>query len=56
MAFNILDQNKDGYIDMDELTNDLHKIMPGGTMSAEELMEEADTNNDNKLDIEGKFI
>jgi hypothetical protein len=41
MAFNMLDQNKDGYIDMDELTNDLHKIMPGGTMTAEELMEEA---------------
>lgn len=55
-AFMFLDTNEDGYIDFNELTSDLEKVVPEETWTPEALMEEADTNEDGRIDVEGELL
>ena len=52
--FKALDKNHDGFVDIDELKEDMNTILEGETRTPEELMEETDTNGDRNVDFDGR--
>ena len=51
--FNALDEDHNGFIDIDELKDDMATVLKGETRTPEELMGETDTNGDGHVDFEG---
>ena len=51
--FKALDEDHDGFVDIDELRDDVATVLKGETRTPEELMAETDTNGDGKVDFEG---
>jgi Ca2+-binding EF-hand superfamily protein len=52
--FNALDKDHDGFVDINELKEDMNTILEGETRTPEELMEETDTNGDGNVDFDGR--
>ena len=52
--FKALDEDQDGFVDIDELRDDMSTVLKGETRTPEELMVETDTNGDGKVDFEGR--
>ena len=52
--FKALDEDHDGFVDIDELRDDMATVLKGETRTPEELMVETDTNGDGKVDFEGR--
>jgi Ca2+-binding EF-hand superfamily protein len=44
--FNALDEDHNGFVDIDELKDDMATVLKGETRTPEELMAETDTNGD----------
>jgi Ca2+-binding EF-hand superfamily protein len=51
--FNALDEDHNGFVDIDELKDDMATVLKGETRTPEELMAETDTNGDGHVDFEG---
>ena len=49
---NALDKDHDGFVDINELKEDMNTILEGETRTPEELMEETDTNGDGNVDFD----
>lgn len=52
--FKLLDQDKDGHVDINELGN-MMTILDEETRSPQEFLDEADTNGDRLIEFEGKY-
>ena len=50
--FNALDEDHNGFVDIDELKDDMATVLKGETRTPEELMAETDTNGDGHVDFE----
>ena len=52
--FKALDKDHDGFVDIDELKDDMDTVLKGETRIPEEIMEETDTNGDGHVDFDGR--
>ena len=53
--FKALDENQDGFVDIDELKDDMATVLKGETRTPDELMDETDTNGDGNIDFIGGY-
>ena len=51
--FKALDEDHDGFVDIDELRDDMATVLKGETRTPEDLMEETDANGDGYIDFNG---
>ena len=49
--FKALDENHDGFVDIDELKDDMATVLKGESRTPDELMDETDTNGDGNIDF-----
>lgn len=53
--FKALDEDHDGFVDIDELKDDMATVLKGESRTPDELMDETDTNGDGKIDFIGGY-
>jgi Ca2+-binding EF-hand superfamily protein len=51
--FKALDEDHDGFVDIDELRDDMATVLKGETRTPEDLMAETDANGDGYIDFNG---
>lgn len=53
--FQALDEDHDGFVNIDELKDDMATVLKGESRTPDELMDETDTNGDGKIDFIGGY-